>query len=293
MILPPHYKPNWVEGLPDETYHADTDFVSSSGLRALYSKSPRDFQQRYLLGRAEKPTKDMIFGRLLHQVVLDGAHFLKTYVVMPSFDQWGHYNTKVHKQKKAEWLAEHAHQVVVTQDKFDDLRYMIDSVLEHKDAFALLADGTPEVSGYYRDPATGIACRIRPDFLAPALGAVVDLKSTKDVEQNSFSRTIADFRYDIQMAMYTEGTNLIEGGPKFDMQAIIAVEKTKPYDTAVYVLDNAATEIGLRDYRRALEVYAECHRTGEFPRYQPNMQPIGLPYYMLTRDYERPLSNGY
>jgi hypothetical protein len=263
--------------------------VSSTGLRRLL-KSPRTFRAA-LDGPPVEPTEAMQFGTLVHQVILEGADFLKRYVVQPKFvgltkDGRESELSAAAKEKREAWLTEQvlAGNIIVTQKEFDDIRGMLDSVLDHADAFALLKNGVTEVSGYYRDPDTGILCRLRPDYISFEHMVLCDLKTTRDVEMEAFSKTIWNFRYDFQLAMYGEGAAQI-CQRKVEYHAFIAVEKEPPYECAVYLADEAMLEKGLQDYRRSLKMLRSCIDQGQWPRYQRSMQNIALPLWALRDNF--------
>lgn len=279
MLAAADFQPHWVENHPAALYHGDKLSVSSTELRRMH-RSPHKF--RMLRKRPPTPTKAMEFGTLVHGFVLEGADYLKRYVVMPDFKlTHGHPNSNVHKAAKGEWLLANIDKLVVTQDELDDVHGILDSLINHQDAFDLLKQGVTEISGYYRDPETGILCRIRPDFLAFDLTVLIDLKTTQDIEEERFSNEIWKWRYDFQMAMYGEGTEQISGR-KVEHHALIACEKEYPYEVAVYHLDEPAIETGARDYHRSLRRLKECIDTDRWPGYQTSVKDIGLPMRALT-----------
>lgn len=288
MLAPEDFKAHWAEGVPNDVYHADRTSVSSTGLRRLL-KSPKTFKAA-LDGPPIEPTEAMKFGTLVHHVILEGADFLKRYVVAPEFvgltkDGRESKQSASAKAKRDEWHTEQilAGNVIVEQKEFDDVRGMLDSVLLHQDAFALLKNGVTEVSGYYRDPETGILCRLRPDYISMQHMVIVDLKTTRSVEEEEFSKAIWNYRYDFQIAMYGEGAEQI-CQRKVDYHAFIAVEKEPPYECAVYLADEAMLEKGQQDYHRSLRILRQCIDAGHWPRYQKNMKNIALPHWAL-REY--------
>lgn len=243
-------------------------------------KSPRTFYERWLdSNEPDDPTPAMIFGTLVHQVILEGPDFLKTYKVVPDFGDYRSSTNRLARDRwKAEQLMEDPRAVFVTEKELDDLRGMLDGVLENEDAVALLKNGVTEISGYYVDPETGIACRIRPDFMARDVDTLVDLKTTLDGTEREFSKSIWEYRYDFQMAMYGHGIEVISGRrPKYT--AFIALEKTKPYECYVHVADAALLEKGDNDYRRCLRELARCLEKDDWPRAQKRMGNISLPYW--------------
>lgn len=284
---PDGFAPHWVDNLPDDVYHADRNTVSSSALRKIL-RSPALFEHDVLSEMANTETKAMAFGRIVHEALLKGDEFLARYVVEPSLEWWtaeyGHYNSKAHREAKAAWRLEQATagRLLVTEEQKTRLRCMLESVVEHPDAMALLKGARAEVSGYYVDPQTGIACRIRPDALNDEIDAFVDFKTTTDCSIEAFAKTIQNYRYDFQLGMYSEGIREITGrAPKYSV--IIAVESEAPYETAVYTADQAMMEVGVEDYHRALAELRLCIDAERFPRRVRAMQDIGLPFWALEK----------
>lgn len=288
MLAPPEFAPYWRENLPDVDYHADMSAVSSTGIRKIL-KSPATFKAHILDRLSPEPTPAMQFGTLVHKAVLEGTDFLKSYVVEPEFTGYtldGKLSTrsKDATEKRDRWRAEQAlaGNLVVTQKERDSILGIVRAIIAHEDAFALLKDGVTEVSGYYRDPETGILCRIRPDFYSSRYRTLVDLKTTSSIDEDDFSWSIWNLRYDVQLAMYGEGTSIITGAP-VDHHVLIAVEPEHPYEVAVYPADQAMMEIGHEDYHAALRTLKRCIETNEYPRRQPKMTSISLPYSVIQR----------
>ncbi|CAG2144573.1 hypothetical protein LMG31506_03036 [Cupriavidus yeoncheonensis] len=194
---------------------------------------------------------------------------------------------------KEEWLKNNGHRSVLTQEQWDQVHAMRDSVMKHPAASALLSGkGFAELSVYWKDPETGELCRCRPDFWR-ADGIVVDLKSTEDASPAGFSRSMGKYHYHVQHPFYTDGINLAlqQGGEAFGCEhptsakafVFVACEKHYPYAVGVYALDPASVELGRATYRRHLNTYAECLRTGVWPAYGERIESISLPDWQLRR----------
>lgn len=288
LLIDPAFKPEWRENVPEEVYHADKTAVNSSSLRKIL-KSPASFKASFW-GEKQEPTDAMKFGTLVHQAILEGPKFRERYVVAPEFmgftkDGRPSAQSAEAKRKKAEWYAEQEmmQRLVVTQEEMDKLMGMIDSVVNHKDAFSLLKNCVTEVSGYFACPKTGILNRIRVDALERNLNALIDVKTTTDCSIEAFSKTIWNYRYDFQMAQYGIGTEIISG-KKMEFHAFIAIEKEPPYEVAVYVADEGLMSKGAEDYHKAMAKLAECIKTDKWEGYQASgIQNIGLPHWALQQ----------
>lgn len=273
---------HWRSDLTNEEYHTRRDFFSSSQLKIGVMESMEAFHTSVNCPMPKVQTDAMRLGTLIHSAVLEGDHFLKHHVVRPDFSAYGHANSNAHKAAKSEWLSAHKDSIIVTEEDLDMLKGIKESIFKHPDALALLKGNSFEQSGFYRDDATGLPLRIRYDSYDKPGRVLIDLKSTTSVKKRDFANTMLKYRYDLSMAMYGAGIEAIDGrGP--DDYVFIAVEKTAPYHVAVYPMSKRSLNIGLDDYRYALEKVAECQKTGFWPPYQSEMEEIDLPPYFEGR----------
>jgi exodeoxyribonuclease VIII len=279
FLSPERHDPHWRDDLSNEQYHALKTHVSSSSLRK-FPKSGKTFYWSY--NTVEEPKECQEFGTAFHQASLEPDAFEKLHAVMPKFmdPEKGtvlHANTNMYKDMKKAWLAEHPGRTILTQKRYDEMRWMLDSFNSHPDAVKLMKRGIAERSGLYHDPETGIPCRIRPDWHNEKLSCIVDIKTTsKEIGKRSFSKILEKDRFDISLAMYAEGTELISGVPVLDT-AIIVVQTVKPYECAVYPLTKRARALGEMDYHVALSELAESLKTDKWSARQKRMEVIEHP----------------
>jgi hypothetical protein len=95
----------------------------------------------------------------------------------------------------------------------------------------------------------GIKVKGMPDWAFG--GMIVDLKTTSGgVDATSFARTVDNFHYDMQAAMYVELVRQSgEENPQFYW---VAVESDNPYDVAVYAATPRIIEVGRAKLNAAL-----------------------------------------
>lgn len=192
---------------------------------------------------------------------------------------------------QAEWLANNSERIVLDEDTWSKLMAMRDAVMNHPAASGLLLRGQ---------------------------NVVVDLKTTDDASLEGFSKSIANWRYDIQHPYYLDGLReaLRQGNclppkdgaaelsaywydqetgvlcrcrPDFwrgnpDHFAFIAVEKKPPFAVGVYVLDQESVALGRAQYRADLNLYAECQRTDTWPGYGDKVQVISTPKWHMNKN---------
>jgi hypothetical protein len=257
------------EGLSNEAYHA-LKAVSPSQIKVL-GRSPLHYFDQFLAEDREKrePTPAMLIGTALHTAVLEPELWDSNIAVPPhSFDR----RTKAGKELAAEFERESAGKIVLTLDDADQVRRMADAVRLHPAAgFLLELPGRREASYTWKDPATGLECKTRPDWHSEDRRIVVDVKTTRDASRVEFAKSIANLDYHVQAAWN-------QGALEAQQFLTIAVETTRPFAVAVYPASGAMIAAGMRRIEAAMTLLAECHASGKWPGYGDLVaEPIELP----------------
>ncbi len=283
----PDYKPSWIMDMTMKEYHSELGHVSSSGLRkALVSAAT--FREYCRPQEEDKPEPDHFrIGRLVHQVLMEPKKALEGFRVMPDF---GDMRSSTNRAIRDTWLKDLPRGTTPCKEsELRDTLEMVESVLRHPEArilFEKIADGGKgivEASGFYADEKTGLQCRVRPDFLRPEIGLMVDVKTALSSEREEFSKSLFKYGYHIQMAMYCEGARRISGH-KIDLPTFVVVEKEPPFEVAVYTLDCGAMDFGSTAMERGLETIANGVRTGVWPGRQPCVQNISIPHWAFNQE---------
>jgi hypothetical protein len=252
-------------------YHINTDYIGRSGLD-LVARSPKHYWQKYLSPDAgeEKKTPALLFGALVHSVVLEPMAFAQRYEVIP------HDMNK----RTSEWLAfqaEHLTKQLIDVSDYERAMSIRAAIFAHPDAARLLTleHGIAEKPMWAKDPVTGVLVKSKPDFHNTNLGALIDVKTTTDASYERFARDAFNLRYHVQDAFYTDVAAW--AGTPVRAFAFIAVEKEPPYEVAVYVLDDDSRELGRAAYRENLNTYSACLKSGIWHGYDRDIKPMRLP----------------
>lgn len=268
--------------LTSEEYHGNKNVVGHSGLVKI-TRSPAHFQN--YLANPPEPTPAMAFGTAVHAAILEPDIFGTEFVVTPKFDR----RTKDGKAAAESWEAENAGKAAVSVDQMVAINSMMSRVSDHAGAAKLLFSGSAELSGFWVDADSGIACKCRPDWLRESDGiptGIVDVKTCCDASTEGFSRAMATFGYDLQAAFYQDGIKAITGLtlPFY----FVAIEKDAPHAVAVYKASDDVIEVGRAKYRGALQLLKWCRENDRWPAYQPNgeIEIINLPRWASNFDLE-------
>jgi len=187
---------------------------------------------------------------------------------------------------KQSYAVQNAGRIIIPHETNSQLWAMREAVMAHPAASKLMSvPGKAEQSVYWNDPVTGELCRCRPDWWRDD-DILVDVKTTEDASPEEFARSILSWRYHVQDPFYTDGIFQAIGRVPRGF-VFLVVEKKPPHAVAVYVLDRESRELGRAEYRADLNRYAECKRTGVWPAYADDIQPIGVPQWHLIRNADK------
>lgn len=125
-----------------------------------------------------------------------------------------------------------------------------------------------EVAGYQ------FQCKARPDFLAN-VGAVVDLKTTRDASPEGFGRECVKYGYHKQAAYYRDAHEALTG-ERWPYK-IIAVEPSEPYVVTVFTIPEYILDLGREAYRAMLDRLNFCRALATYPGYAEGEVELALP----------------
>lgn len=249
--------------LPNEAYHSGPG-VSKSGLWTIQTKSPAHYRFEE---REQKNHFD--FGEASHLAVLQPDEF-EARVYRGPDDRRGN------KWKDtAEWCAREG-KLILTAGDYDAVLAIRDAV--HADAWinSIITGGKPviEASGYWIDEQTGELCRCRPDLYREDLGIIIDAKSTISAHPDAFARSVINYGYHAQEAIYSDGWRAL--GKPVDGFVFLSWEKKSPYAHAVYELPPSIVEEGRAMMRAALDTYSSCRKSDTWPAYGEGVQELSF-----------------
>lgn len=277
--------PGLYYGMSNAEYHSQIG-ISKSGLD-LIAKSPAHYYAKYL-DPNRPPGKDQtaaqLDGELAHCAILEPDEFSKRFIVGPDVSR----TTKAWK----EFAEANAGKTTIKPDQYVTAWRQSDSVNGIPDLARALSRGMPEVSAFWIDAETGVLCKCRPDWvndLGAAGDLLIDAKTCGDASLRDFCRMIAKHRYHVQDAWYRDGYALASGRPVNGF-VFAAVEMDYPHAASAIMLDDDSVEQGRREYRRLLDIYAECKQSGKWPGHSTEVQLARLPGWAFDQEEELEIS---
>lgn len=287
-------------------YHAQCcagPSISSSGLRTIFTESPWHFWAKSDLN-PDRYTEDeesdaLILGRAAHALILGEEDFDAKFLYVPadaprrpSPQQIKAYDEGRASEVGAEsvefWRAfdEKAEgRKLLTETQVRHIKHMAENLAKSPEAQEALGDGLAEVSLIWQDPITGVWLKSRPDMI-PANGAdYADLKTFSPRSKNpkvAVQRAVTEHAYTMQMALGAMGAEAVFQATAAEC-VLVFVQSTPPYTVIPVRLDEDAMYYGRVMCRSAIDTFARCLESGEWPGPVEGIMDYSIPPSLLHR----------
>lgn len=283
-------EPGRYPNMPDAVYHADPvpghGSLSSTGARLLL-KSPAKYAYQRQFGSGEKRAFD--FGSAAHTLVLGtGPELVKIEGDGANPNAWQTNATKLAVKEARE-----AGKIPLRPADWLAVCDMAEALTCNPHIMELLSGGTAEEAIFVQDPSTGMWLRGKCDYRASDKSADDYKTSIHAVDAASFARTMTQFGYHIQFALYRYILlllGLIEPDTPF---YAIAQEKEPPYLAAVLEPDVDAMAYGHAEVLEAIALFQRYSYAGEWPGYPAEPQRVSLSGWKLKEYEDRGLEPVY
>ena len=250
----------------------EREYNEAEGVRRsdLWKMADSPEKYKWFLEHPMEQTPAMALGSACHKMMLEPDAFGEEYAVAPEINRRTNAG-------KAEWEAfceANAGKTIITQDD-SVLMAEMEAAMEQcgiADQMLHGANGTSEVPYFWTDPETGEKCKVKLDRLCEGDDGryyIVDYKTAQSAQTEKFNRSMFNFGYALQAAMYTEGAM---HGLKLDYRPrfiFVVQEKKAPYAVNVIEVSPEVMEYGLKQYRTLLDRLHTCKELDEYPGYLP------------------------
>jgi len=267
-----------IKNMSNQDYHAERDHISCSQT-AHIAHSPATYRWKRNNKRVITPQKQKIFdtGTVFHTAILEPEKLDSVLAIGPEVNR----NTK----KWKEFTEENEGKILFKPSEFSDIGFMAESVRKHPLARELIR-GEIEQSVFSTCKAvSGVKIKCRPDNRIRERKMAVDVKSSKDASQAGFERSAFSLRYHVQAAYYLDIL-------RYKTFVFVAVEKTPPFLTAVYMASNDDTIVekggyemlrkgmvkaGRKEYIKNLMLLKKCREENNWPGYSEKAKILYMP----------------
>lgn len=246
-----------------------TNYAAMSGINwsALKYLATSPLLYRWRCDHPQKSTSAMVIGAAIHCATLEPEHFDERYAV---YD-----DTRRGKAWDA-FREDHPGVLTFKSRELVDILAAAVAVRGHAVASRLLDGGRVEEPLRWVDPDTGLECKGRVDFIAPA--GVVDLKSCADPAPRVFAAQAARLLYHGQLAWYHHGAITARLIPADAAPPrCIAVQSEEPYDVACYQLSTGELDAGRALCIELQDLLGACIAADYWPGVAPELMPLQLP----------------
>lgn len=269
--------------MPFDEYAA-VPALSSSAMR-VFARSPWHYKNRVEI----KPTRPMLCGSLVHCAQLEPDALSARYMVVPeqaprrpSSSQWAAKKPSPESVAAMDWWrsfeAGAQGRTIIPAEDFAITQQQLQAIQAEPYLREVFSRGFSEASVFWIDPATGVYCKARPDFVHPLDDQrvrMVELKSTADESPEGFSRTLTNMGYHRARAHYIDGFQQATGMQV--VEYVFAVVTSAPPVLAVpYWLDEEDAQQGADEVAELRDRFAWCTRENRWPAYGDGPQVIGL-----------------
>lgn len=284
---------NGIQSLSNDEYHSSAGISRSALMR--FKRSPMHYWHEYESGDFVKaePTSALILGDVVHTLVLEPHLYAERYAiqpVLPALPKVGllrDVGRDIYETQKAAraameaqndalghaFLISSAGKMVISADVAAKAVAMAGAIQSNPIAVDLLQDCAMESSIYFDHQPTGIQLKARPDAWNGSI--IVDLKTSVDASFRGFQGSAFGYGYFLQAAFCHEALKSV--GVEMEKFVFLVVEKTPPYATAIYVLDDDALQFGINQLDELMARFKICQDTQNFPDY--GIQTLTLPGY--------------
>ena len=281
----------------DETEYRNDPAISVSDLKPMLI-SPRHFwEKKFGKRRRTPPTPAQMLGTLVHMALLEPDKFTKRVQTLPEDAPKRPTKAQQEAAKPSQstleaiqywklWEERNPQAQIVDQEMMDQVCGMRDSVMANKGAAEYFSNCETEVSVFNTVRLRNTVVRVKGRIdCVPNVAKIVDLKTVGSggARRDEFSKSMWDWRYDLQAAYYLDLHNHLFDEWDLDKKkndfVFVAVEKEAPYAVCLHRVSARVLERGRRDYLALLDRVAECQTLNEWPGYSDEEAEIDLPQW--------------
>lgn len=240
------------EEISNQDYHSDKKYLSSSTFKDIL-KSPYKFYKKHILKDEFKQlgSDAMDLGSYLHSLILEPDKTEAEFAIYDGVRRGAAY---------VEFTAQNAGKTYITAKQDSVAQEVLRLVHASSKCQTLLSHGSPEFT--YCTELEDVPVKVRADWLNLRGNYIADLKTTSaELNKDSLMGVISKLDYDLSAALYVDAFSKFLKS-KVDFYFIFA--STRGEGVEVYRASDALLENGRRKYKKAVKIYKECIKSGNW-----------------------------
>ena len=267
--------------IPDTIYHNHklAPAISRGMVVEMITKTPAHVKVLADGTNKKEPSPAMIMGTLMDKALLEPDRFKEglSHWVKPE-------GIKLSTKDGIKWKEDHAGLPFISTEENTDIKCMIESIMRHSVGRQLVERSVKQESSFCIDPDTCVMRKCRPDVRMEDNDGrlmLADLKTTFVGGTNAgvWSSHCAKMGYHYQDAYYSDiYRDLVGEAPYF---IFMPVERKPPYSTRIFQVHHEGIQFARERYKHALESFAKCKASGEWPAYPEVIETVRLPSWEM------------
>ena len=257
--------------ISNEDYHADPA-LGSSRARQLLGSCPAKVKHSMQFPTPSTPA--LLNGSMVHTATLEPALIDIEFGCKPLEIDGNSSRTKAYKESFELMEEAEPNKRWLPPADYNRCMEVAASARQHPLLMEMLYHPASKVehTGFFE--VNGTPCKVRPDLYNSETGMVLDLKTTLDASEKGFAKSVRQFSYTFQAAFYMTALRAMGERPK--QFVFLVVEKTAPFATACYALDNNDIEKEIPRVLESIKLYGECLATDVWPGYTDDIKTLNL-----------------
>lgn len=262
-----------VSRTPPELIYGETfeSYAERAGMNATVLKAGRVSMKamRYEAIHGKESTKSLAFGRIAHTAVLENGLAKDAFAVWTGDKRAGKLFEAFEASAKADG------KTVITQSERDQLTAIVSAVHSSPLAHQIIEETRHEVTCLWHDDLGAAKCRW--DGISSEWAA--EWKTTSKPTPREFENQAFALGYHLGAAHYLAGAFANRLTPKY---RIISTQSKPPYDTVVWMLDDALLEHAQEERERIWKQYLECGAAGIYGGHGDEVRILSMPTWAMN-----------
>ena len=261
--------------ISNDDYHADREYISSSGLKLLL-KDGEAFYRKYVLNQEEgsKNSSALDFGSYLHCLILE-PHLVD--------DEFAIYDGYQRRGKDYQALVDqNPGKIIITKSVDQKVRELVDAF--NKETVKLEMEGEVKdvrLASFFEDgypeqalagEIDGVKVKIKTDYRREFehFGSINDLKTTSDYigTKQQVEKICATWMYDLSAALYVDLAKQVTGKHHDFYFCFVSKKPDALVKAKMYKASDQMIASGRKKYREALRLLKEARETGTFFKHE-------------------------